>query len=74
MEEAERRHGLGRALVLRVIDEAEARGCSQLVLSTHSFQAPEFYARLGFRELFRLENYPRGHAQVFMLRALTKRD
>jgi N-acetylglutamate synthase-like GNAT family acetyltransferase len=73
VEEALRHRGLGRALVLRVIDVAETRGCTQLLLSTHSFQAPDFYARLGFRELLRLNDYPRGHASVFMLRALTPR-
>jgi len=65
-----RRAGLGRALVLRAIAEAEARGCSQLLLATHSFQAPGFYAKLGFRELFRLNDYPSGHAEVWMLREL----
>jgi ribosomal protein S18 acetylase RimI-like enzyme len=68
-----RRAGLGRALVLRAIDEAEARGCSQLLLATHSFQAPDFYARLGFRELFRLNDYPSGHAEIWMLRELAPR-
>jgi GNAT superfamily N-acetyltransferase len=66
-----RRSGLGRELVLRAIAEAEARGCTQLLLSTHSFQAPGFYAKLGFRELFRLPDYPRGHAQIWLLRELT---
>jgi len=65
-----RRAGLGRALVLRAIAEAEARGCSQLLLATHSFQAPDFYAKLGFRELFRLNDYPSGHAEIWMLREL----
>jgi ribosomal protein S18 acetylase RimI-like enzyme len=74
VEEALRHRGLGRALVLRVCAEAEQRGCSQLVLSTHSFQAPQFYARLGFSELFRVNDYPRGHALVFMQRALTPRS
>jgi ribosomal protein S18 acetylase RimI-like enzyme len=63
-----RRAGLGRALVLRAIAEAEARGCRQLLLATHSFQAPGFYAKLGFRELFRLDDYPSGHAEIWMLR------
>jgi len=73
VEQALRHRGLGRALVLRVIDEGEAHACTQLLLSTHSFQAPSFYARLGFRELFRVNDYPRGHAMVFMLRHLSPR-
>ncbi len=65
--------GLGRELMLRAIAEAEARGCSQLLLATHAFQAPGFYAKLGFRELFRLDDYPRGHGEIWLLRALTPR-
>ncbi len=68
-----RRSGLGRALLLRAIAEAEARGCTQLLLATHSFQAPHFYAKLGFRELFRLNDYPRGHAEIWLLRELAPR-
>ncbi len=68
-----RRRGLGRELVRRAIEEAEARGCTQLLLATHSFQAPAFYAKLGFSELFRLNDYPRGHAEIWMLRRLVPR-
>jgi GNAT superfamily N-acetyltransferase len=45
--------GAGRALMLRVIDEARHRGCAALYLTTDRlapFNAP-FYASLGFREL-----------------------
>jgi GNAT superfamily N-acetyltransferase len=73
VEEPLRRQGLGHTLLLRTIAEAEARGCSQLLLSTHSFQAPRFYAKFGFRELFRLNDYPRGHAEIWLLRELTPR-
>ena len=72
VDEPLRRTGLGRALVLRAIGEAEARGCNQLLLATHSFQAPGFYAKLGFRELFRVSDYPSGHAEIFLLRPLRK--
>lgn len=74
VDEPLRRRGLGRELVLRAIAEAEARGCTQLLLATHSFQAPRFYAKLGFRELFRLNDYPRGHAEIWLLRELTPRS
>ncbi len=75
VDEPLRRRGLGRELVLGAIAEAEAeaRGCTQLLLATHSFQAPRFYEKLGFRELFRLDDYPRGHAEIWLLRALTPR-
>ena len=73
VDEPFRRAGIGRALVERVIALAEARGCSQLLLATHSFQAPGFYAKLGFRELFRLNDYPSGHAEIWLLRALSPR-
>jgi len=74
VDEPLRRSGIGRALLLRAIAEAEARGCRQLLLATHSFQAPGFYAKLGFRELFRLNDYPRGHAEIWLLRELTPRS
>jgi len=73
VDEPLRRRGIGRALLARAIAEAEARGCSQLLLATHSFQAPHFYEKLGFRELFRLNDYPRGHAEIWLLRDLTPR-
>ena len=74
VDEPLRRAGLGRALVLRAIAEAEARGCTQLLLDTYSFQAPHFYEKLGFREKFRLDDYPRGHAKIWLLRELTPRS
>jgi ribosomal protein S18 acetylase RimI-like enzyme len=71
VDEPLRRAGLGRALLFRAITEAEARSCAQLLLETHSFQAPRFYERLGFCALYQLNDYPRGHAQILMRRELT---
>lgn len=50
--------------------EATRRGCDQLALSTHSFQAPGFYARFGYQECGRTPAYPRGHDQIHLVKQL----
>lgn len=70
VREAERHSGLGSRLLRAAEHEALARGCVQIVLSTHSFQAPDFYRRHGYRECGRAEGYPRGHAQIFLTKVL----
>lgn len=37
---------------------AKERGCKYSFLDTFSFQAPEFYKKHGYKEVFVLENYP----------------
>jgi GNAT superfamily N-acetyltransferase len=70
VSEGERRGGLGSALLAAAEREARARGCERVVLSTHSFQAPGFYARHGYAECGRADGYPRGHAQIFLTKSL----
>jgi ribosomal protein S18 acetylase RimI-like enzyme len=65
-----RRRGVGRRLLAEAEAEAVRRGCRQLVLSTHSFQAPRFYERLGFTVVAEVQGYPRGHSQVVLRKPL----
>ncbi len=70
VEASRRGRGLGRKLLQAAEAEARRRGCQQLVLSTHSFQAPAFYQKLGFEIIAELADYPRGHSQIFMRKPL----
>jgi ribosomal protein S18 acetylase RimI-like enzyme len=65
-----RGRGLGRALIDAVECEANIRDCHRIMVSTHTFQAPDFYARLGFVELARIDDDPTGHANVFLTKRL----
>lgn len=71
VEEAARGHGLGRALLEAAETEARRRGCVQMVLSTHSFQAPAFYEKLGFRRIGAVPDRPRGYENLIYLKLLT---
>jgi ribosomal protein S18 acetylase RimI-like enzyme len=66
--------GLGGRLMQAAEAIAVERGCVQLVVATHSFQAPGFYEKLGFEELFRLNDYPRGHAHLILRKILGPRS
>jgi GNAT superfamily N-acetyltransferase len=70
VHESMRGAGVGTALMQAAEQEAIRRGCHQLVLSTHSFQAPRFYEKLGFRRLAAIPNYPQGHESIIYIKDL----
>jgi ribosomal protein S18 acetylase RimI-like enzyme len=65
-----RGQGHGTRLMRAVETEAKCRGCQQIVLETHDFQAPRFYQKLGFTIIGRVENYPRGHQFLMLVKQL----
>lgn len=70
VERAHRGQGLGEALMRAAIAAAQARGCRLMFLSTHSFQAPGFYEKLGFEVVATIPDKPLGHAEHWMRRRL----
>ena len=64
-----RNRGYGKGLMVAAQREAIARGCCQLILDTHSFQAPRFYQGLGFEIVATHADYPRGHQKHYLRKA-----
>ena len=67
--------GSGRRLGARLLEEfeaeARARGCTHVFVTSFTFQAPGFYERHGYRELFRWEDVPvAGAADVHLRKDL----
>jgi GNAT superfamily N-acetyltransferase len=68
--EPHRRNGIGKRLLAAAEAEARTRGCAQIILDTHDFQAPHFYAKQGYVSAGRIEGAPRHSAQTWFRKPL----
>lgn len=67
---SERRRGIGALLLDKAEDIARERGCVGSYLGSRTFQAPDFYKRRGYQEIGRVEDFPPGHALVWLTKRL----
>jgi len=54
--------GVGERLLADFEAEARARGCTHVFVTSFTFQAPGFYEKQGYREIFRWEGVPTSDA------------
>ena len=53
-----RRQGIGSKILKMAERESKERGCKYSFVDTFNFQAPKFYEKHGYKEVFALKNYP----------------
>jgi GNAT superfamily N-acetyltransferase len=68
--EPRRKQGLGSRLLAAAEEAARRRGCTTIVLDTHSFQAPDLYRSKGYDEIGTTVDTPRGYSQTLFQKAL----
>ncbi len=62
--------GYGSKLMQMIEAEGVRRGSRNVYLNTFSFEAPEFYKKLGYTVFAELEDFPPGHSRLFLRKAL----
>ena len=66
-----RGQGLGSTLLQAVERHAREKACYLVWLSTHSFQAPAFYAQHGYEQIAHIEGYPQKHGSLLFMKHLS---
>ena len=70
VDESLRGSGVGRSLMERAEAEAKERGAKYAFVDTFSFQAPGFYKKLGYKEVFTLTEYPYTGSRTYFTKEL----
>ena len=60
----------GKKLMRCIEDEAKSNGCTNAYLNSFSFQAVEFYKKIGYRVFGELKDFPPGHSVCSMTKEL----
>jgi N-acetylglutamate synthase-like GNAT family acetyltransferase len=65
-----RKQGCGRRLLQAAEQEARSKHCEVILLSSYSFQAPEFYQKCGYTLAWKLDDFPPGQHYCFFVKRL----
>ncbi len=69
-----REQGYGQSLLKSAEQEAQLRGCTVILLSSYSFQAPAFYQKFGYELEWQLNDFPPGHQYCFLVKRFAEGD
>ena len=70
LEQLLRGRGIGSQLMEKVESSARADGIKRVLLNTYSFQAPDFYRKLGYTEIARISPCFGEYSQFFFEKIL----
>jgi ribosomal protein S18 acetylase RimI-like enzyme len=70
VHETRRGRGFGSRVLAAAEAEARRRGCHQMHLDTHSYQAPAFYQKLGYEIIGQLPGWPADDVRIFFRKRL----
>jgi ribosomal protein S18 acetylase RimI-like enzyme len=65
-----RGQNIGSKILKQAEEVAKERGCKYAFLDTFSFQAPLFYIKHGYKEVFALEEYPITGKRYYFIKTL----
>lgn len=70
VDETRRGRGLGKRLIAHVEEAARRDGLRRALVNTYSFQAPEFYKKLGYTVIAEIAPCFADYAQYFLIKQL----
>ena len=70
VKEGHRHKGYGRALIQNVEGKAKKDGMKRIILNTYSFQAPDFYRSIGYKEMFIVDPCFKDYRQYYFIKEL----
>lgn len=62
--------GFGVKLMASIEEEAKKNGCTNAYLNSFSFQAVEFYKKIGYRVFGEMKDFPLGHSVCSLTKKL----